>query len=378
MAAGAMDLLNPVMAQQDALFRSADVVYRTQSATLGAMRTGATPMRSNPPIAKMARQSLTAIEKQLPEMSATDQQALRQSKLYDIASRFRAGSLTPERAAKLLAEPTSDLSREFRIAGLDPDKYAKALRTPDRPVFQRPVVTRPTLPPKPTPRSHGPEVTAALRGLDVTRTPAIPSPANPERSLASLARDATRMAPDERMALQEGAAAGFRRELGSGKSLNLGVPERAAQFGYATRAPGGVETMRSVDDAWNAVEKLQGRVLPSGVAGVEPPSGGLLAAGADVLSPWWKRTVVNVVRRTIGESSATNSALRSATDAQIMKWITSDPGTIAKELADMSVKDRKAVEKAMQAVSLAARANAIRGSARQNESVTGRNGLLDY
>lgn len=356
-ANNALSLLQPVMAQQDELFRAADAAYAERSAPISALKLGMTPLRGNPPVKKAMTRSLTAVEGRVADMTPEEQAALQTGKRFDIASRFRAGSVSASRAADLLAEPSSDLAREVELA-YGPgaaQRLSDALRTPAPTPFQRPTVGPFVPPPKPTPQELPTTLAAALRGVDVPRTPSVPTGANPERSLPVLAQDAKGMAPDESAMLQRGAAAGFRREMSAGKKLNLGVPERAAQFDFAARTPADGARMQTVEGAWDAAMQRQGEVLPAGIIPQTPSNGSVIG---DLVHSLWYTPEGTAIRtgRTFGDRLMRAAPRAGKVDAAFNALATGRPETLADVLANLATKDQRVQRAASRTAGSAGRA----------------------
>ena len=317
--------------------RQADATYAEASAPISAMREGLARHSSNP---TNLNRALSTVEERAGQMPPGPREALNLGQRFKIESLFRAG-LSPKRAAELLMDPRTDLAREVSL-GYGPEapaRLAQALRTPDATPFQRPVVAPFVAPLRPAAPQMPSTMTAALRGVDIPRTPMVPTGSNPERSLPTVLRDMGQMPQADAAQLRRGAAAGFRRELGAGKELRLDVPERRAQFGVAS--PSGADEMAGIESAWSRAMRRQSDVLPEGQLAIEPTVNSAIAAAAEVADPYAARMGVRAVRRMLGKSSAANMAERGAEDAAFAGLMTGRPETLADALANLAAKDQR-------------------------------------
>lgn len=352
-AAEALDLFQLLREEIPDVVRQADASYAEASAPISALKEGLAPHRANP---RNLRRALSVVEQGAQDMPEGPRSALGLGQRFKIESLFRGG-LSPARAAQLLSDPRSDLAREVALGyGKDaPARLADALRTPEPTPFQRPVVAPLVLPPRPAAPELASALQAAQRGVDVTRTPSVPTGSNLQRSLPVLAADVARMPPSDVAMVRRGAAAAFRRELGAGKALNLDVPERYEQFGYAAASPELAQTMRANEQAWNRAMQTQKAVLPSNQLAMEPGINTPLAALSEAAAPTPQWAAVKAVRNWLGKSSAANLAERGAEDAAFGGLMTGRPETLADALANLALQDKATTKAVKRGVGAAGR-----------------------
>jgi hypothetical protein len=357
-AGRAAKLMDPVMETLDPIVRTADAAYAGDSRAVDAIATGMVPSRGNPPVKQAMKTSLTAREQQVGTMEPQNAEAFARSKQWELAQRLRGG-MSPERAARMLEEPTSDLARTVRLAGLDPAALAAEWRTAAPQPFQRPVVPPFVAPPRPAEVPQDPTMVAALRGLDIRGTTPAPSAARPMQSLPVLEAEAPLMPPNQQTMLRRGASAAFRDDISSGNPLDLGTPTRARQFRFAAETPDAAQRMAEVEAGQQRVLKKQRQVLPSGVLGVTDQYNTMGATVADVAatSPSW--AAVRAARHFMGRQSAGNLAERAAEDAAFGALMTGRPETLQDALSLALVKEQGAQRAASR---MAGRSGRIAGS----------------
>jgi hypothetical protein len=350
-ANNAMGLLDTVIAQQDDMFRAADLPYAASSAEMEATRLGMTPTKGNPPSKRALTRSLSAVEDRVSALPENEADLFRLGKQFDIASRLRAG-LSPQRAAKLLDEPTSDLSREITLAygpGA-PRRISARLRTPDATVGPGPFVKPPA--PSEIPRMQ--HTDAALAGLGIRTTPTAPSPAKPGRSLAELEAWAKGLMPDSKTQLRRGASTAFRDDLAGGKALGLDTPERARQFAFATKAPGDVGQVRAVEEAWNDIGGRQKAVL-SGNTKLPPGEETVGDVATESIAASVPYMIARGARSVLRHPSKAKVERLGKADAAFAKLLTDDPQALQDALRQLRLVDTSAGEQAAKSSALIGR-----------------------
>lgn len=350
-AHNAMGLLDTVIGQQDEMFRAADLPYAASSAEMEATRLGMTPTKGNPPSKRALTRSLTAVEDRVSALPKNEVDLFRIGKQFDIASRLRAG-LSPQRAAKLLDEPTSDLSREITLAygpGA-PRRIAARLRTPDAPVSPGPFVKPPA--PAEIPRTQ--DTDAALAGLGIRTTPTAPSPAKPGRSLAELEEWAKGLTPGSKKELRRGASAAFRDDLAGGKSLGLDTPERARQFAFATKTPDDVARVRAIEEAWNDIGGRQKAVL-SGNPKLPPGEETVGDVATESIAASVPYMIARGARSVLRHPSKAKIERLGKADAAFAKLLTDDPQALQDALRQLRLVDTSAGEQAAKSSALIGR-----------------------
>jgi hypothetical protein len=102
-------------------FASADAQYAEDSGLLDAVRLGRSPWKNNPSAQseRAGKLATTNVLDRFAMMTPEEQALLRSSKQYDIATRVREGTVTPQKAARKMAKPGSALARELSMAGGD-------------------------------------------------------------------------------------------------------------------------------------------------------------------------------------------------------------------------------------------------------------------
>ncbi len=348
-AQNALALHGTAIDQQDELFRQADRAYADASSEMRATKLGMASGRAtgNPPVQRALSGSLTAMEKIAGELPPHEADLFKLGGRHAIASMLRAGK-RPEAIALLLEEPTSDISRQVTMAYGEgaPQRIAAKLRTLEPPKL--------SLPKRPSPFEVDPDMAAAKRGFGITKTPTAPSATNPALSLSALEESVPTMSQSQRRNLQRGAAAAFRGELASGKSLDLATPERARQFAFAAKTPEDARQVGLVDRAWSDLLDRQKKILGQG-AELPDPTRSIGEVAVEAITPSIGLTTARAGRQLARHPTAARVAKLGEEDAAFLRLLAQSPEDVQAAIRKISGVDDEIARRTMEAAGLAGR-----------------------
>lgn len=348
-AQNALELHGTALDQQDELFRQADRAYADQSGEMRATKLGMASGRatSNPPVQRALSSSLTAVEKQVAALPPNEADLFKLGGQHAIAAMLRAGK-RPGAIALLLKEPSSDISRQVVLAYGEgaPQRIAAKLDALEAPKL--------SLPPKPTPFEVDPDIAAAKQGFGITGTPTAPSAGKPKLSLPSLEAALPTMGATQRTNLQRGAAGAFRGDLAAGKSLDLGVPERARQFAFAAKGPEQAKQMTLVEKAWNDLLERQKQVLGQG-AQLPDPTRSIGEIAVESSTPSIGLTIARAARQLYRHPFESSVKKLGQEDAAFLKLLAESPEDVQAAIRKISGVDEEVGRNAALASGMAGR-----------------------
>lgn len=115
-AGNAMKLLERAKDELPEPFRLANERYAEASRMIDAVRLGRTPWKANPKPGRRAM-PLAEVRERLAAMTPDERALAQEGKMFDLATRVREGTLTPQKAVERMRRPQSSLAQEIGLAG---------------------------------------------------------------------------------------------------------------------------------------------------------------------------------------------------------------------------------------------------------------------
>ena len=367
-----------IAAAQHPKFAAEDLAMRDAAISIADYESAISPANLIVAPGNVLTTSAAARTARLAKMGPEQKKAYQDGMRAHILQKVLANKFPVNTAVDLLELPDSQLSREIREAFGEQGRldFMKSLERPAKPGPFVPPPKTPVPPPIPArvpeprpvrpgtpvlgpfvPRAYDPKAAPTpfvpatevapqvieeesrnqflrILGLDIFKTPSVPTSLAPAKSLEMMRGDMSRMSPEERIIVQQGGGAALEGMRKKGSNLDPRTDEWNEQLRLASKGEPEAQAYRDAAGSWTTAKTLENLLL-----GDRGPATAINAGTV------WDRAVRTVTPSATWTASRIAQALsQSGADAdtdsmasELVRIVLGTPGSIERSIAELNM-----------------------------------------